>query len=133
MPCRWKFGRDDNPRVKGVFAMPRDRNLEGDFISEMTSLSLRILEPGGRRIYDLLIEGVAPFTDLFEIVHPASAYQMWAAMSDLVDASGTPESEMECERLAKEAARDWLAIDDGHSFESTEAYFQRWLSRMGVE
>lgn len=105
-------------------------DLELTFEQEMTALSRRVLNPQGRRVYDLLIEGVGPFTDLFNSVHAANAYQVWAAISDLVDAPGGPHSDAECETLAREAAQDWMQIDH-HTYESTNAFFDRWLQRLG--
>lgn len=103
---------------------------ERQLLSLMSALSSRVLAPGAQRVYDLLIEGVDPLTDLFDSSNAARAYQIWASISDLVDAPGGPQSDEACATVARDAAREWLAVDQG-SQESIDAYFHRWLALVG--
>lgn len=105
--------------------------LEQRLVEQMNILSRHVLKPGDERVYDLLIEGVGPLTDLFDISNAAKAYQIWAAISDLVDAPGGPHSDEACETMARSAAREWLEVDHGAQ-SSIDAYFDRWLGHVGV-
>lgn len=104
---------------------------ERRLVDEMSALSVRVLKPGERRVYELLIEGVDPFTDLIPLENAGRAYQIWAAISDLVGAPDGPHSEEACASMARQAAREWLAVDHA-SRGSVDAYFRRWLGRVGV-
>lgn len=104
-------------------------NRELQLVRMMDSLTQRILNPGERRIYDLLIEGVGPFTDLFDLEWAGCAYQVWAAIGDLVDAPWGPHSDAACETTARAAAADWLAIDRSKR-ESIDDFFRAWLARV---
>ncbi|GAA2054229.1 hypothetical protein [Leifsonia soli] len=98
---------------------------------QMTSISSLLVAPGQHRAYDIILEEVNAFVDLFDFAYAARAYRVWTAITDLVSAPGGPGSDELCELVAREAATDWLVVDVC-SRESIDAYFDRWAVRTGL-
>lgn len=102
----------------------------GQFAEAMMQAARRI--HSGERAYDVCIEACAQMLDVVtKADHGGAAYNLWAEISDLLDAPSGPQSEAACSTMAEAVAMDWLAID-AESVEAVAAYFERWDPGIGA-
>jgi hypothetical protein len=104
---------------------------DGDarLVQVMTRTARRIL--AGERAYDVCIGQSGALSELIgRAHHDGAAYILWAAIGDLLDAPGGPQSESACNAMAAAVATDWLS-GDTESSESVSSYFGRWDPRNG--
>lgn len=103
-----------------------DSGLESRFLAAMTEVARNVLQPKGRRTYDIVMEDTNQFIDEFiDCSHGGGAYVLWMEISDLYDDPRGPMSEELCEKVGRRAAAEWMSVDQS-SPEEVSLFFARW-------
>lgn len=81
------------------------------FRDTMTELAGEVLDPGDRRVYDIVVDNSNPFHEFFDCVHGGAAYVLWENITDLLSDPFGPGSEQLCHEIGQKAASEWMKLD----------------------